>query len=299
MYASARTCCACRVPRRPVQIHHIDMNPSHNDESNLVVICAECHDEAHTKRAMSKNLTAKLLIGLKTEWENEVAERSAEAMLPRSNLAQAMWTYINHATVPRIMEGLGLHFDTWLFNQLRNEGAIDPYGSPIFRKPAPSQPLVIVYDYFEWDAARRLHGMYMRAVDEIIESASPIELGAIWSKREFREMIRPGELCFALRGFRFKGGDRVSAVEDRLVYGRSRGIEIRMHASTRHMYGSSALYTNFCGSSFAAVLMSAKHFSTEKGLLVLHATPIAMGAGFVPSEYRTPRPLKYGWASAP
>jgi hypothetical protein len=42
-YQAARTCCVCRIPNFPVQIHHIDQDPSNNSEDNLVVICRLCH----------------------------------------------------------------------------------------------------------------------------------------------------------------------------------------------------------------------------------------------------------------
>lgn len=297
LYKAARTCCVCRVPRKPVEIHHIDEDPSNNVASNLIVICRNCHDEAHTKHTMSKNLSIDYLRHSKQQWLQEVAERSAEAMLPGSNLGQAMWTFVNHEKLPRILKIWGIDFEPWLYQHLRDREAIDPDGVPIFHKPpSSSTSLSTIYDRFDWDVSQRIHHMYISAVDELISAAIPLELGAIWTKSEFRELVKPGMFCFAIRGFRFQSGTSMNRQESRLVYARAKDIEVRFHANTRHMFGSSALYTNFMGSSFVAAFMVAKHISTEGHRLILHTTPLAMGAGFAPSEYYSPYQLRYGWA---
>lgn len=46
-----RTCCVCRKPRRPIVIHHLvrwEESRSHSKD-NLVVLCPNCHSEAHTR----------------------------------------------------------------------------------------------------------------------------------------------------------------------------------------------------------------------------------------------------------
>ncbi len=296
LYKSAKTCCVCRIPRAPVEIHHIDQNPANNVEKNLIAICRNCHDEAHTKRVLSKNLTPDRLLDFKRRWENEVAQRSALAMLPGSNLAQAMWTYINHQRLPGVMKAFGVEFDSSLLSFLVKRKVVDASGVPIFQRPNGGGGLSTIYDRFEWDDSQRIHGLYMRAVDELILKSNPIEIGAIWTKTEIRSILKPGVLCFCMRGFHFKSGERVNGEEDRLVYARSRNIEIQFMANTRHMYGSSALYGNFTGHRFAATLLHVKEVSNEGNFLVVRATPLAMGSGFITSEYKTPYSLRYGWA---
>lgn len=298
LYRSAKTCCACRTPRAPVQVHHIDQNPSNNSEDNLVVLCQNCHDDAHTKRALSKNLTPSLLKKFKGEWEEEVAERASYAMTPRANLSQAMWTFVNHQRLPYVMKDFGVTFNSEVLRFLRRRKVVDDLGTPIFQKKVgDSGGLVTIYDRFEWDDGQRLHSLYVNAVDNLVMAAHPIELGAIWSKREIRALIGPGSICFCMRGFRFKSGDRKNGEEDREVYARAQGIEVRFMANTRHMYGSSALYDSFSGNRFAAVLFFVKDIASENGVLVIRGTPLAMGAGFVSFAYRTPMSLRYGWAS--
>lgn len=297
LYRAARTCCACRTPGAPVQVHHIDQNPANNAEGNLIVLCQNCHDDAHTKRALSKNLTPGLLKKFKREWEEEVANRASYAMTPRANLSQAIWTYVNHQRLPYVMKDFGVTFDRGLLRFLKGRKIVDDLGIPIFQKrTSRSDRLVTIYDRFDWDDSHRLHALYVNAVDALVMKAHPIELGAIWSKREIKALVAPGSICFCMRGFRFKSGDCKDGEEDREVYARAQGIEVRFMANTRHMFGSSALHDSFTGSRFAAVLLFVKDVALEGGVLVVRGTPLAMGAGFVPFAYRTPMPLRYGWA---
>lgn len=296
LYKSAKTCCVCREPGKPVEIHHIDEDPANNVEENLIGICRNCHDEAHTTHRLSQNLTPDRLRGFKSQWEAEVANRSSAAMLPRSNLDQAMWTFVNHQRLPGVMAAVGTSFDHGLINYLFRAGVVDNNGIPIFQRGGRSSGLTTIYDRFEWDDAQRLHLLYTRAVDSLIQKVKPIELGAIWTKTEMQQLLRPGDFAFCLRGFLFKSGGREQGEEDRVVYARANGIEVRFLANTRHMYGSSALYDSFSGNRFAAVLLLVREVAKEGALVVIRATPLAMGAGFVPSSYKTPHRLRYGWA---
>ncbi len=133
-YLSAKTCCVCRQRGLPIQLHHIDENPSNNSEENLIVLCASCHDEAHTKHALSKNLTPDKLKHCKGAWKEEVKELSAKAMLPQANLSQAMWTYVNHQRLPHIMKSVGADFDQYLYELLLEDKVIDKLGIPSFHK---------------------------------------------------------------------------------------------------------------------------------------------------------------------
>ncbi len=108
-------------------------------------------------------------------------------------------------------------------------------------------------------------------------------------------MINHGDIIFCLKGFYFKTTNIYEKEEDRLVYSHSKGIELRFSINTRHMYGNSSLYNTFTGHRFVACLLLVKNIGSENKKLVLDCTPIALGAGFVPNEYKTPYKLKYGW----
>ena len=76
MYKSRNTCCICRDSTKSIVVHHIEeWNVSkNNSEENLVVLCVDDHDKAHTKKELSKNLTSDLIKSSKIKWEKEVKE---------------------------------------------------------------------------------------------------------------------------------------------------------------------------------------------------------------------------------
>lgn len=295
LYNSVRTCCVCRNGKSPIQIHHIDQDPSNNDYTNLIVICSNCHDESHTQHKMTKNLTASDLKYSKEEWELQVKERASMAMLPSSISTVAMWTFINHEKLPRILQNLGILFKKELFNTLLHKGVIDTSGVPCFQKNSNKSQHITVYDRMEWDCSQQFHNLYMEAVDNLIKHTNPLELRAIWTKTEFKKMIKPGAICFVMRGFHFQGGKLEDHEEIRFIYARAYNIEIRMYANTRHMYGDSALLGHFTGHTVTAMLMLVKNLEIEGNKLVLNVTPLAMGSGYSSGEYDTPHHLRTGW----
>ncbi|MBD8593737.1 HNH endonuclease [Pseudomonas sp. CFBP 8758] len=279
-----------------VEIHHIDHDPSNNIEENLVVVCKGCHSKAHSTNSMAQNLTQARLKAIKIRWLLEVKHNASKAMLPSSNMEQAMWTYINHQRLPDVMRAMGVKFNSFRLIPLVKKGMLTEGGLPIFQLPPKKYKFSTIYDRFEWDVSMQIHDLYRDAVDHLIVKSNPIELGAIWGRRSIKNLVGPGDICFCLRGFNFSRGEISRGEEDRLVVGRSKGIEIRFMANTRHMWGSSAILSNFVGSSFSAVLLLVKNVFVDGKYLVVEGTPLAMGAGFLGRSYKTPHKLKYGWS---
>ncbi len=80
---SRSTCCVCRDSKQPIIIHHINewnTSKSHNEE-NLVVLCLNHHDEAHTKKELSLNLTPQRIRASKKDWEEKVKKYDKELFL--------------------------------------------------------------------------------------------------------------------------------------------------------------------------------------------------------------------------
>ncbi|BCX88124.1 hypothetical protein MIN45_P0491 [Methylomarinovum tepidoasis] len=297
LYKSAFTCCVCREKGEPVEIHHIDQNPSNNAENNLVVLCKNCHDEAHTKHSLSQNLTPERLKKFKKKWEEEVKKRASYAMLPGNNLDQAMWTFINHQKLPLLFKKNRIKFRNHLFEELKSQKIMTEEGILNFQNnEVKKSDYVTIYDHFRWDIAQKIHYVYMYAIDDLILKYAPIELGAIWTKKEIKNLIKPGAICYCMRGFIFKKGPVENGIANREAFASSKNIVIRFIASTFHMYGVSSYTNTFLGSSFIAALLLIKNIFKEQKKLILDATPLALGAGFIGDYYNTPYPLKYTWA---
>jgi hypothetical protein len=79
MYDHHSTCCVCGQGGNNVQIHHIDDDPSNNEQSNLAVVCLQHHSEAHERGGMDRKLTPALLRKYRLEWVARVKGRRERA----------------------------------------------------------------------------------------------------------------------------------------------------------------------------------------------------------------------------
>ncbi len=75
LFESDRTCCVCRIPGKPVQLHHIDQDPCNHDPANLAVLCLECHNETQITGGFSRKLDATQVRTYRDDWHPRVAQR--------------------------------------------------------------------------------------------------------------------------------------------------------------------------------------------------------------------------------
>ncbi len=78
-YLSDRTCCICQAPGKPIQIHHLDENPSNGAMENLAVLCIECHDRTQQKGGFGRQLDQLQIAVFRDEWYKRIAERRRRA----------------------------------------------------------------------------------------------------------------------------------------------------------------------------------------------------------------------------
>lgn len=79
LFLSNHTCCKCRELGKPVQIHHIDEDPSNNDTKNLSVLCLICHNETQVSGGFGKKLKAPEVIRYRDDWIERIKYRRDEA----------------------------------------------------------------------------------------------------------------------------------------------------------------------------------------------------------------------------
>lgn len=80
LYAADHRCSKCHGSEHDVQIHHIDGEPANNLDSNLIVLCLNCHSEVERKGGLGKAFSAGELWRYRTSWEHEVG-RQREQLL--------------------------------------------------------------------------------------------------------------------------------------------------------------------------------------------------------------------------
>lgn len=75
LVAAASTCCKCEERGRRIQIHHIDDDPSNDDEENLAVLCFECHNETQLTGGFGRRLSSSQVRLYRDQWIERVARR--------------------------------------------------------------------------------------------------------------------------------------------------------------------------------------------------------------------------------
>lgn len=79
LFNSDRVCCKCRNPERPVQIHHIDENPSNYKVENLAVLCLDCHTETMIIGGFHRKLDADQVILYRDDWVAIVKQKRSQS----------------------------------------------------------------------------------------------------------------------------------------------------------------------------------------------------------------------------
>lgn len=79
LFAADRTCCVCRIPGRPLQLHHINGDPSDNDPANIAALCLDCHDKTQLRGGFARPLDAAQVQRYKDDWLKRVGHRRDEA----------------------------------------------------------------------------------------------------------------------------------------------------------------------------------------------------------------------------
>ena len=78
MYKNRHTCCICRVPRKHVQIHHIDSNNSNITFANLAVVCLDCHSLVTSDEGLGRRFTPGEVTRYKLDWEQTCAPTNVQ-----------------------------------------------------------------------------------------------------------------------------------------------------------------------------------------------------------------------------
>ena len=100
LFASNRTCCVCRVPGKPVQIHHVDSDHANNELANLAPLCFDCHHETQVTGGFARHLDAAQVRRFSDDWLRRTAQRRDDAdRLSSEVMAAATHTSLSDATL--------------------------------------------------------------------------------------------------------------------------------------------------------------------------------------------------------
>jgi hypothetical protein len=79
LFAQNHTCCVCRERGKPVQLHHIDEDPTNHSPENLAVLCLEDHEHTQLRGGFGKKLLPPEVKRYRDDWIERVKRRREEA----------------------------------------------------------------------------------------------------------------------------------------------------------------------------------------------------------------------------
>lgn len=291
IYDSAFACAVCQ--KNGAHIHHIDQNNTNNELKNLVLLCQNHHEEAHTKHQLSQNLTAARLRHFQESWLQQVREKREQATSASSQreLADSFfsvgvtWGYINHRRVSQMLTPEILKcVDQILLARCENAGMIDHRG--IITPPKNTSPPLsylsgTVYDLFNHLNGNALHILYSEFVDEIARIVQPIQLEAqSWTKTFTRTMLVANKFIFFKKAQYFKTVSKDNENAKVRVRTFRKNIEIEYFVDSRDMFGTTSITCSFSGHQTRSSFVQIKSINEKGGKLILACTPVALGVGF-------------------
>jgi len=292
LYESRWVCAVCQASG--CQIHHIDGDPSNNVEENLIVLCTKHHDEAHTKRTMSKNLDSSALRHAKDAWianvkstrESTASVSGQLALTNGSPLASfgITWGYINHSRVIHMISLDALTGrDADLLSLCIDRGIVDPHGIPILDANTPAAGSYIgnaIYDRLPHGDDQRLHKLYVAMVDQLSRTHHPLHLEReCWTKEQILGLLQAGSLIFVQGAFNFRSVSETTTNDHRRVSLNQRGVSIEFFVDSKDMFGTTSMTISFSGHQTCAAFLQVKSLDKTAGLM-LRCTPIALGVAF-------------------
>jgi len=138
LFYSDRTCCVCRVRGKPVQIHHIDEDPSKSDIRDLAVLCFECHRETQIRGGFDRKLDAEQVILYRDDWNRLIARNRAAEEVEGGRESHGSIDVEYSTTIAEIYRE-GQHYDLLSihYNAIGNKELRDKYiAIAIERKPS-------------------------------------------------------------------------------------------------------------------------------------------------------------------
>lgn len=212
LYESKRICCICRNPDRPIVIHHIDeWNNSHdNSYDNLVVLCIEHHEEAHTTRRMARSLFPAEVRDAKKKWIEEVKRQDAKIVSEKfSTNSSSRWDYVNlhrfyelllESRIRELNEGgvtIELQPELIAHNIIDRKGYINDANEWEAMKPGSSH----LYDF---SRGFLLVHYIKKQLDHALSKIPLIDITDKFKRNLFESTLKPGDYFFLQRAFYFK-----------------------------------------------------------------------------------------------
>jgi len=299
LYESARICCICRTRGKSVVIHHIvawHISRCHDIE-NLVVLCLTCHDDAHSERHLSLNLTAVQIKYSKQQWTDQVRKDATQALFAPNwqSLREAgVWDYFNHSRLCNLANEARVDLSRLEnFATLRASGALKADGFPSWSVKARRTKTSYMYEGGLVVGTPALsYVFYNSLLKESLNNINWVDLTGNWSRSQIVSLVKPGTVCAFTGAFRFKWHHKARQFgpgQMRAGYRRARGICLRYEFDAWETVSTTAYHAHLTGIKVCTSIVLVRRITIDAGIMVIDCSALAIGAGF--TEYRGSTPL--------
>lgn len=294
LYEAKRTCCVCRDPSKPIIIHHIDewcKSKSH-DETNLVVLCLEHHDLAHTKKELSVSLNKKQLVEFKRKWLGQNRTADAEAILGLVSRDFARWDYYNHTRVYELFLSMDIDPSTFkTYEKLHSANYVDDLG---IMNISEIQRMNSSESYMYRDGNGLITGFYMKEVFESVLRRLPvIDITDKFNRTSIISLLRPGSFIALQAGFYYKQDSKRDTGRGQLrrAYYKKKDIKLAFSFDPYEATSSSAYNDSLTGHSISTVICIVKSIYEKDNYLNIDVSCLAVGSYLEDCKFRVEQRL--------
>ncbi len=295
LYECRWTCCRCRNSAKSVVVHHINpwSESRNHGAENLVVLCNDCHNEAHTNRELAQNFTPDAIRDNKRRWLETVSEEDTKSLFraPSWDIGHSVWDYFNHRRLTEAAEKLNVDCtQCHEFFELQQQNRIDSTGSVVWSDEEYSRRS---QSWFIYDGVMRLstplYRFHSDLLKQVVSNANWIDMRRIWSRSEIESMVRPGRLLALTGRLSFRRDNSQTSGPGQIRTGRyrSRGIELKFTVDAWEATSTSAI-DHLSGWWVSTCICIARSVSQDSGVLRIEATCLGIGTGFTDYLGETP-----------
>lgn len=269
-------CCVCRDPTKPFIVHHIqEWSVSHShDISNLVVLCLEHHDKAHSKSTLSQNLDATALVSAKEKWETEVKRLDARSVIDAMARDYAQWAFINEMRLFELAQVHKIDAKKLLnYKRARADGIIDAAGNPL-----PTRTTTF-YKY-EGPSILTRYAFMKELLHKVVEEIPFINLSDYMDKGVIFPAVLEGDfiVCQGRHSFKPLSNLRKGIGQDCRGTRRANDVEVSFVFDRWGATSSSSRVDWLSGTKSATSLIQVRNIFREEGLVKITGTVIAIAS---------------------
>lgn len=286
----SKFCCSvCHNNKKSIIIHHLEEwneSKSH-EEDNLIVLCLEHHDLAHTKKDLSINLNIDKLKKFKSDWIKQVKLQDTYTILGLIKPSIARWDYFNHKRIFELMIGSNIQFTKFkTYNRLKNK-YIDEFG--------------FLKSYEEWldNYETKIHmynlgdGLYIsyymtELFDSLLRTIPIMDLTPKFNKTILKSILKKGDFVALQAGFYVKNLKTIDEGlnQIRKVYYNKQNVKIEFIIDAFECTSTSAWGEHISGHKSLTPIGIVNSIVEDGNDLIITLSCLAIGAWFDEHEYK-------------